>query len=506
MLAAAAAAVLVDLAVHGVLTTRAAATGPVATGPWWAVAAGVALLTATGALPAWRLAGGRPLAVFLAPCLGALVAAVSAVVTVVGSSEPLRWYVAFAAAANAAALASVAGREHHRRRPTAGPAVLVAVVLVAVGFGAAVLGRVGPGPVADATWEPLARVLVHGHAAVRPALEPSSTAVRLLSSPLGAGTASVTWLVTGATSGAVARGVLLVLTAAAVGAAACAVVEAGGAAGTGRSPAVRLVAATAGIAFCLAAFGVAGPAAAGGDLTLLWAAAATGAAVLCLVLEPTGWHLRAGMVLGAVATLAGPPGVTAAAVLVVAVALRRVVGVSGRGRGALRLVDLTGGLVSLAAVAAWPVAAFFSGVGPPSAALPPSGGLARVGDAWRSVASPMWPLVPAAAVAVVAAVVVGRHRRRAGLAGDAGPALVAAVVVAAQLAAVGWDTGVSLPLRLEPHRLVAALPLLVASALMAVWAPVALAATGRAARGSAPEGTAEARVDGPWTGVLHPSP
>lgn len=496
LVAAAAVAVLVDRALHGVDMTRAALTGPVAAGPWWVVPAGATVLAATGAVPAWRMAGGRPLALFLAPCLGALVAAVSAVVTVVGASEPLRWYVAFAAAANAAALASVATRSDDRRRwPRLGTVLVGAAVMAAVGFGASVLGRGRPSPVAGATWVALARVLVHGHRAVVPALGPSASAARLLSSPLGAGTAAVTWLVTGASSAAAARGVLLVVAAAAVGAAACAVVEAGTVVPTRWSSSARLLAVLAAVAFCLAAFGVAGPQAAGGDLTLLWTSAVTGAAVLCLVLPPTGWRLRAGVTLAAVAVLAAPAGVVAVVAAIVAVGVRRTAGAPGRGRGALRLVDLVGALVALAAAGTWPVVAAVEGVGSPATGLPPPGGLARVADAWHALGPALWPAaVAAAVVAAVAGVAVGARRRLAGMAGDVGLLVVVLVTLAAQLAAAGWDTAVSLPLRLEPPALVASLAVLMATACVAVWLPLAFGAAGPPAAGETADRSAGGRA------------
>lgn len=595
VLAAASASVLVDRSVHGVGVVAAGAVP--GAGPWWAVVVGVAVLTGTGALPAWRLVGARPLALFLAPCLGALVAAASVVVTVAAASEPLRWYVAFGAAANAAALASAA--THHDRTRRQARSARVGVGLVVAGaatYGLRAVGRVPQAPVARRTWEPLAEAAVHGHRVAHRALGSHQAAAHLLSSPLAAGTAAVTWMVTGVRSAASATSVLAVVTAAAVAAAACALAEVGvavaaalpaaagplpaaaaalaaaggplpaaggpgpasGVAGPGARPAgpaagrgtvaVQALAAAGAVAWVLAAGGVAGPGAVAGDPTLLWSAAAVAVAVLCLVLPPTGWRLRASLVLAATCALAAPAGTVAAAVLALLVGARRALGASAGTTGPRRLGNAAGTLIAVAAVLAWPVVAAVTAVGLPSLSLPPAGAAGRFHQAWVAVAPRLWPAAAAAvAVSALATAVLGRRRRGTGLASDVGLAVLGLVVPVAALLARWWGTALSLPLRLVPAGDAAVVLLLAMAAAMAVWSTVAvtaaLAAGGSATalrrgpgsaappadgsgtrslavgvvgRAAAPRVAASGgepaaasgsrRVDGRPAGVLHPSP
>lgn len=505
-MAVGAAALAADRAAHGVAATGSVAASAV-DGPWWVVIAGVALLAVTGALPAWRLAGPRAVAVFLAPCIGALVATVSAVVTVTVASEPLRWYVAFGAAVNAAALASTAG--HHPRRPRSllAPVALLAAVAAALGYASSALGRVAVTPQATHTWIALVPMLVRGHGAVTAGLSAAgrTAVVHLLSSPVAAGMAAVTWLVSGSHSVGAAVGVSAAVTAAAVGVAACAIGEVApallrlsgpGADATGgggrtavatpvrpwvgglRVAAVRGAAVLAACGFVLAAVAAGGRSALGGDQTLLWSAALAGAAVLTLVLQPTGWRLRAALPLGALVALTAPLGALSAAVVVVAVTARRVAGRPGAHRGARRLIDVAGALVGLAAVGAWPAVAAVVGAGPPSPALPPGGGPERMHAAWRALGPTLWPAAAAVVLAAVGTVVLGRWRRRRGLAADAGLALVGAVAPVAAIVAAGWATPLVQPLRLQPL-ILAGMPLVVTgAAVVAVWTVVATAAAG----------------------------
>lgn len=500
VVAGGAGAVLAGRAVHGAAVTHATGGGPVlfGAGPWWVVVVGVLLLAGTGALPAWRLAGARPLAVFLAPCLGAGVAGISAAVTVVGPSEPLRWYVAFAAALNAAALASTAAGRGRRLRPRSASVAVFLPVATACGYGISAMGRVAPAASARRTWLSLAPMLVRGHRAVTHALAPSSgTAVHLLASPLAGGIASVTWLVTGSRSAPAAAGVLAVVSAAAVGAAACAIAEvgvavAGQATGAGAGApdagscgrAVALTATGAAIAWCLVAMGVGGHGALAGEPTLLGMSSVAALCVLTLVLPPTAWRLRAAAALAVVAVLAGPVSTVATGAAVVAVGARRWLGGPDRARGPQRVVGAVGAVVALGAVATWPVVAAFVGAGPPSTALPPPGASARMQAAWDALAPMLWPAVAAAVVAVVGTVAVGRWRRRRGLPSDLGLVVVGGTGVVVVVVARGWGTPLTLPLRAVPAAAGADLMVLLAAAAVAVWATVAtaVAVAGPAAR------------------------
>ncbi len=485
---AGAGAVLVQRAAVGArVTTTIGAGGPVpGIGPWWATTAGMVVLAGTGALPSWRLVGRRPLAVFLAPCIGAVVAAVSAAVTTAAASEPLRWFVAFAAAINAAALAAVAaaheghaGGEGSARRKRVVPGGLPAGLLVlgVCAFGASALGRLGQTPAAAGSWLALAALLVHGHHAVHPALVVSAVrGAHLVASPLASGSVAVTWLVTGTRSVAAAGSVVALVTVSAIGAATCAVAELGWAVPGRRTPGsghvVRATALTAMVGaacFGLAAFGASGAAAFDGSLTPLWSAGATGAAVLGLVMAPTGWRLRGALVLGAVAALTAPAGAIVGLGLVVLVTLRRAAIHRRTGGVAGRVADVAGGLVAAAAVLAWPVVAVVAGAGPVRLGLPSALLAGRLDGAWRAMAAGLLPVAVAAGVAAVSGVVLGRERRRQGLGSDAGVAAVAVLGVGLALVVAGWDVPTVRAWFTEVPAGAVVLPTLLAEATMVSW-------------------------------------
>ncbi len=486
---AGAGAVLVQRAAVGARVTAtlgAGAPGP-GIGPWWAATAGMIVLAGTGALPAWRLVGRRPLAVFLAPCVGAVVAAVSAAVTTAAASEPLRWFVAFAAAINAAALAAVAaGREGHaggegparRKRVVPGGLPAGLLVLGVCGFGASALGRLGPTPAAAGTWLALAALLVHGHHAVHPALVVSAVrGAHLVASPLASGSAAVTWLVTGTRSVAAASSVVALVTVSAIGAATCAVAEIGWAVPGRRLPgsghvtsATALTALVGAACFGLAAFGVSGAAVFDGSLTPLWSAGAAGAAVLGLVMAPTGWRLRGALVLGAVAALTAPEGAIVGLGLVVLVTLRRAAIHRRTGGVAGRVADVAGGLVAAAAVLAWPVVAVVAGAGPVRLGLPSALLAGRLDGAWRAMAAGLLPAAVAGVVAAVSGVVLGRERRRQGLGSDAGVAATALLGLGLALVVAGWDVPTVRAWFTEAAASAVVLPALLAVAAMVAWA------------------------------------
>lgn len=532
-------AVMVGPAAHGVQVVTALDRRPAAeAGPWWVVVVGVLVLGGSGALPARRLVGRRLLAVFLAPCVGAVLAAVSVVVTVMVGSEPLRWFVAFAAAVNAAALASVAAQRDSR--PVAGAgwqrravAVLsAAVVVAAVAFVASVIGRRQPSGVAETSWLRLAHLAVHGHRAVLRAVGGPAMTAHLLGSPLAAGCAAVTWLVTRQQSAAAAASVLVVVTAAAVGAAATALLEVG--AHLGRRPSVGrhggvvvdVVACAVAAVWALAVPGAAPGVATSGGTTVVSVSAASGALVLLTVLPPTGWRLRAAIVLGAMAALATPAGTVAVALVAVAGFARRTVGSGLRVGGALdavagsgptvasgmplswrrrfvaRTVDGVGLVAALGALAVWPLAGAAVTHGHPSVGLPPAGAVHRLLAAWDAVADPLRPALWALGVMVVAAVALGRWRRRMGAGSDAGMVVVGAGVLVVSLAASSWDVGVVQPLLQAPPARAAAWPLLAALLAMGVWVQAAtVAALGdlgdRTSGPVAPPGHAAGVAEGP---------
>lgn len=569
LVAVAAAAVLGDQAARAlqVITSGTSSQSTGFGGPWWVAAAGVAVLAAVGALPAWRLVGSRPLAVFLAPCLGAVVAALSVVVTVVVASDPLRWFVALAAAINAAALSSVAAPRDRRDQRRVGPpwslpsAVVVTLVLLAtavagvVGY-AATAGGGGSG--GRTTWLALAGVIGAGHGGVHRAVTASTSAgARLLASPLASGAASITWMVTGRRAAGAADVVIAALTLSAVGAAACAVTEMARtishgldrhSAGRPRTRAVQLSGLLGAAGWVLAAFW--GLAAAGGQVvdatvTLLWASAAVGSVAFGLVLSTDRWRLRAVVVLGAMSTLAAPEGGVAAAAVALAVTLRRVVAARRRGSGTGWWADVLGGTVAVVGAVAWPVAGAVVGAVPIRfAALSIAHLSRRLSSTWAILQPHLAAVAVALGVAALAAVILRRDRATREIGSDVGSVVVGVASLGAVLVAWSWPAPVLSPWRVAAVPTAAVFPLLLASLSMATWMVTGVAvATGVEPSQAAPfsgemsssEGERSGRsssegersgvdssemgssgrssseversgVDGAGPGVLHPSP
>ena len=572
LVAVAAAAVLGDQAARAVQVIASGA-GSKSTGfggPWWIAAAGVAVLVGVGALPAWRLVGSRPLAVFLAPCLGALLAALSAVVTVVVASDPLRWFVALAAAINAAALSSVAAPRDRRDQRRVGPpwslpsAAAVTLVVLAVAV-AGVVGYAastgGGGSGGRTTWLALAGVIGAGHGGVHRAVTASTSAgAHLLASPLASGAVSITWLLTGRRAAGAADVVVAALTVSALGAAACAVTEMARTishgldrrwAGRPRARAVQLSGLAGAAGWVLAAFGAL--AAAGGQvvdatLTLLWASAAVGSVAFGLVLSTDRWRLRAVVALGAMSTLAAPAGGVAAAAVALAVTFRRVAAARRRGAGTGWWADVLGGTLAVAGALAWPVATVVVGAvpirfAPSSLAHLPQ----RLSSTWGILQPHLAAAAIALGVAALAAVFLRRDRATRELGSDVGSVVVGVVSLGAVLVAWSWPAPVLAPWRVAAVPAAVVLPLLLASLSMATWmvTGVAVATGAEPARsgfssvatsdagaggtgggrggagggggggggggaggggGRGGKGGGSAGVDGVGPGVLHPSP
>lgn len=330
-----------------------------------AAVAGMGLLAASGALPAWRIAGRRPVTLFLAPLAGAVLAGVSGGLTVLVAGSILRWFVALAVAANAAALASLLAHREERRsaglQPPApgqgsaggyarapGPSLglpggmgspfgmgglagLLAVV-AAVSWGLSSLVRPRIGFDARGIWLLHARWMLEGHGVARAAL--ANTALPFAHSsypPLAGGMVALVWTVTSTHTLRLGEVMIALCSACAVAAAGCMIVEAGtsGAArlrdgGAGRLAGllVAAVGVLAGGAWCLAAYGVAGASATNGYVDLLWSAAAVGAAGYGLLLPASRSSLYVSALLVAVAALTKNEGIAASAVLVVLLYLR----------------------------------------------------------------------------------------------------------------------------------------------------------------------------------------
>lgn len=491
--AAASAAVLADQVARAlqVVVSNASSTGSGLGGPWWVPVTGVAVLVVVGALPAWRLVGSRPLAVFLAPCLGALVAGLSAVVAVV-AGDLLRWFVAVAAAINAAALSSAVAPRDRREQGRVGPPwsrlsaavvtiVMVGTVVTAVVGVATAPGHRGAG--GRTSWMAMAGVLTGGHGSVHQAVTASSAAgARLLASPLASGAVSITWLLTRHRDPGAGDVVVAALTAAVVGVAACAMTELARSISHGLDPrstsrprarTVQLAGLVAAAGWALAAFGAlveSGGQVDDSTVTLLWASAAVGAVAFGLVLSSDRWRLRTVVVLGAVSTLAAPAGGIAAAVVALLVTLRRVVSARRRGAGTGWWADALGGTVAVVSTLAWPVAAVAVGAVPVRFASVSAADLQqRLSSTWAILQPHLVPVAIAFGVAIGATMLLRRQRAARELGSDVGSVVVGAASMAAVLVAWAWPAPVLAPWRVAAVPASVIFPLLLASLSMATW-------------------------------------
>jgi len=448
-----------------------------------AVAADVAALTVAGALPAWRMAGWRPVTIFLAPCTGMVLAGLAGMATVLVAAEPLRWFVPLAIAANAAALGSLVAHREQRwqhgsasGRPQGGRATVVAgalgvaAVAGAVGWCLRALIRPEIGFDARTIWLLHATWLADGHAAARHALgDPALPFAHSSYPPLAPAVVAVGWIMTGTASDRIGQVVLGIATGCTVAAAAAAVVESGvvlgvrlraRGRGVARSVVPSVLAIAAAAAWCLGAFGVAGAGATNGYVDLLWSAAAVAGAGYGLVLPVSAARMRAAAVLVAVAGLTKDEGTVAAVVLAALMTARwwrharRARSGAGHaqpdaqrsGSGAHRGGERAGpavagvrpagawwGMAGIAALVVWPVAVRILGALPdPDRSGPRHGTLGSRADAtWHAMAAHLHLAGLALAVGVAATVVLGRFRRRTGLGADAWLWVLGAVEVVA---------------------------------------------------------------------------
>lgn len=342
----------------------------------------MALFSACGALPVWQIAGRRPVAIFLVPLFGMLLAGIAGGLTVVVAGGVLRWFVALAVAANAAALASWHARREEgdsgRPRAThplaqppgfggAGGVLGVVVLLGAVAFGLRALARPRIGFDARSIWLVHARWILEGHRIARAALSnPALPFAHSSYPPLSGGMVALAWTVTASRSLRLGVVLIALATACAVGAAGSALLEAAlGASrrlrssGSGRasSVVVGVVGILASGGLCLGAYGIAGASATNGYVDLLWSACATAGAGFGLLLPLGGSNGRVAALLIAFGVLTKNEGIAAGAILVVLMYLRGLRDQTRTGEGAASEHPLRRGAlhaVGLAAIVAWP--------------------------------------------------------------------------------------------------------------------------------------------------------
>jgi hypothetical protein len=278
-------------------------------------------LALPGLIPAVVAARRSPVVVFLAPLIGAAMAAIAAVIELGAGGSLLTCYLPVVIVVNVAAAAwwLAAGRRQRWESPPVGwSALTVLVMLGALAYPLGPLRVPMIGWDANSIWLTHSLLVAGGHHALLtglrnpadffdnpdyPPLVPAASALELLRYGLATLHSAVV--------------MTELLTACAVGAVGCVIAMSvrGGAV-------ARLAAIVVGGVVCLAAYGISYPYAVIGYTDALWAAAAV-AAVLCgLVLPRAPQYLLLAWIFAAVASLTKNEGLTTALVILVLVAFR----------------------------------------------------------------------------------------------------------------------------------------------------------------------------------------
>jgi hypothetical protein len=405
----------------------------------------LAVLSVAGALPVRMLAGWRPATPFMAPIGGAVLAGAAGELTVLVDGTELGWFVPLAIGVNAAATASwLARREARKTRDLskrsrwlwAAGGTGVLGVAAATAWSLRALVRVDIGVDARSIWLAHATWISNGHGAALAALRDAGLAASHANyPPLGGSAVALGWVITGVSDDRVGQLVLAILTGCAVAAVGAVILEAGITASS-RSAAARatvsrgvvaLVASSAGVAWVLGAYGLAGAGATNGSVDLLWSAAAVGAAGFGLVLPCRGENARAAAVMAAAGGLTKDAGVVTAVLVFALIGTRwliasgRVPGPAGRDishrRGLLAAFACAFGV---AGVLAWPIGAIVRRATSDDDLIGPRAGslLSRVHPTWNALAGHLHLAALALLIAVVASIVLGRARRGMGLGSD----------------------------------------------------------------------------------------
>lgn len=282
----------------------------------------VLYLALPGLLPAVAAARRSPVVVFLAPLIGAAMAAMAAGIELGVGGTLLTCYLLVAVIVNAAAAGWLltGGRRMRWDGPPLGWCALIAAVMASVLIVPLIVLRV---PVlgwdTNSIWLTHSLLVSGGHHVLLtglrnpvdffdnpdyPPLVPASDAFELLQF----GTATLHSAVV----------VTELLTACAIAAVGCLVT----AAGRDGSPAARLRALAIGAVTCLAAFGVSVPFAVNGYTDPLWAAAAVAAIICGLVLPRAPQSLLLAWIFAVVVSLTKNEGLTSALVILVLIAFR----------------------------------------------------------------------------------------------------------------------------------------------------------------------------------------
>jgi hypothetical protein len=514
-----------------------------------AVLVTMAVLSLAGALPVRMIAGWRPATPFMAPIGGAVLAAVSGELTVLVDGTELGWFIPIAIGVNAAATASwLARREARRSRAGSTPSRWIWAaggtgflgVAGATAWSLRSLVREDIGTDARSIWLAHATWISNGHRAALTALrDPGLAASHANFPPLAGASVALGWVITGVSNDRVGQLVLAILTGCAVACVGAIVLEAAMLASARKSGrhasltriAVTLVGASAGAAWVLGAYGLAGAGATNGSVDLFWSAAAIGAAGLGLVLPIGGEHARAAAVLAVAAGLTKDAGIVTAVIVFVLIgarwliASRRGLRLSVRGisrrRGLLAAVACA---VGAAGVLAWPIGAAVRRATSDDDLSGPRVGslLSRTDSTWNALTAQLHLAGLALLIGIVAVIFLGRARRSIGLGSD-GWLWVLGVgeVVAVGLVYIGgsrqigsWLSATSSQEVLFANCLgLALLAWWCVTGTVALLAPLVPAGSPAPAGSRAPAGTSEAPPTGPadpadvdagGRAVLHP--
>jgi len=279
-------------------------------------------LGAPGFLLALAVAGASPVLVFLAPLIGAGMAAVAAVLELGVGGSLFTWYVVVAVIANVAVVALwLAGV---RFLPRADPPWGWSIVTLAVVLGALIIPLTALrapmiGWDANSIWLTHTLMVSGGHHALVTGLKnPAYSFSNPDYPPLVPAAGALGFALFGRGDLHVAAGTTVLLTACALG-----VVGTGIAAvGSSGHRVTRIGAVAAGGAVCLVGFAVSGRYGVDGYTDLLWGAAAVGAVIWGLVLPRSTQMLVVAWICAAVASLTKNEGLTTGLALLVLIALR----------------------------------------------------------------------------------------------------------------------------------------------------------------------------------------
>jgi hypothetical protein len=279
-------------------------------------------LGAPGFLLAVAVTGPSPVLVFLAPLIGAALAAIAAVLELGVGGSLLAWYVVVAVIANVAVVALWLARVRFPAPadPRWGWSILtLAVVLVALVIPLTALRAELIGGDANSIWLTHALMVSGGHHALVTGLKnPVYSFSNPDYPPLVPAAGALAFAMFGRGDLHIATGATVLLNACALGVAGAGIAAVGS---SGRQLA-RLGAVVAGGVICLVGFAVSGQFGVDGYADLLWAAAAVGAVIWGLVLPRGTQALVVAWVCAGVATLTKNEGLTTGLALLVLIALR----------------------------------------------------------------------------------------------------------------------------------------------------------------------------------------